>query len=223
VLLRVTEVRGSRVLALDGMLGKVRDIYFDDTHWIARYLVIDAGRWLATREVLITPQTVKLIDRTLHAVLLSLPRVTVQVSPPVASDESVWGQLEVAYHRATDTQDDAHLRSAKEVTKYCVGALDGRAGRVRDFLFDEETWSLRYLVVEQGLWPFAHQVMLACEHVQEINWGAQCVNMDLTRAQMRGATEFDPEALPRGDVAVDSSRVVSAQRARTAARHEGRT
>jgi len=39
----------------DGAIGKVKDLYFDDESWAIRYLVVDAGFWLSSRKVLISP------------------------------------------------------------------------------------------------------------------------------------------------------------------------
>lgn len=41
--------------ATDGSIGRVLDFYFDDHDWVVRYLVVDAGTWLTSREVLISP------------------------------------------------------------------------------------------------------------------------------------------------------------------------
>jgi uncharacterized protein YrrD len=46
------------VLASDGEIGKVKEIYFDDDRWVVRYLVVDTGGWLTRRHVLISPHAV---------------------------------------------------------------------------------------------------------------------------------------------------------------------
>jgi hypothetical protein len=42
------------------------------------------------------------------------------------------------------------LRSMKDMEHYTLGATDGIIGRVRDFYFDDESWVIRYLVVNAG-------------------------------------------------------------------------
>ena len=44
--------------------------------------------------------------------------------------------------------DDPHLRSAEEVTGYHILASDGEIGHVRDFLLEDDDWSIRYIVVD---------------------------------------------------------------------------
>ena len=57
-------------------------------------------------------------------------------------------QLEQPLPPAEPERDgDPHLRSCGEVTGYYVAATDGDVCHVEDFLFDDETWAIRYLVV----------------------------------------------------------------------------
>ena len=45
---------------------------------------------------------------------------------------------------------DRHLRSTREVTGYHLQALDGEIGHLEDFVLDDETWAIRYLIVNTG-------------------------------------------------------------------------
>ena len=42
---------------------------------------------------------------------------------------------------------DPHLRSTNAVSGYHVQASDGEIGNVEDFIVDEETWAIRYLII----------------------------------------------------------------------------
>ena len=46
------------VVATDGRSGAVDDVYFDDLSWMVRYIVVDTGRWVSGRRVLISPRFV---------------------------------------------------------------------------------------------------------------------------------------------------------------------
>lgn len=48
-------LKGYKLDSLDGEFGKVKEFYFDDQHWIVRYLVADTGGWQTGRQVLISP------------------------------------------------------------------------------------------------------------------------------------------------------------------------
>lgn len=40
------ELKGDTIVARDGNIGSVKDVYFDDERWAVRYLVVDSGNWL---------------------------------------------------------------------------------------------------------------------------------------------------------------------------------
>jgi hypothetical protein len=52
------DIKGDALVARDGEIGSVKDIYFDDEHWSVRYLVVDTGNWLPGEEVLISPASI---------------------------------------------------------------------------------------------------------------------------------------------------------------------
>ena len=49
---------GKTIDALDGKIGSVHDVYFDDQTWSLRYLVVDIGKWLPGRKVLVVPEAI---------------------------------------------------------------------------------------------------------------------------------------------------------------------
>ena len=49
------EAMAEKLAGLDGEIGKVKEFYFDDRHWVVRYLVASTGTWFADRQVLISP------------------------------------------------------------------------------------------------------------------------------------------------------------------------
>jgi uncharacterized protein YrrD len=48
-------LEGYKLDSIDGDIGKVKDIYFDDKFWTVRYLVVEAGDWIQPNMVLISP------------------------------------------------------------------------------------------------------------------------------------------------------------------------
>ena len=55
----VSRLINGTVRAKDGDLGRVEEFYFDDHKWIIRYMVVDTGRWLQSRQVLISTAALK--------------------------------------------------------------------------------------------------------------------------------------------------------------------
>ena len=49
---------------------------------------------------------------------------------------------------------DSHLRSSHDVSGYHIHAADGEIGHVEDFIIDDETWAIRYLIIDtRNWWP----------------------------------------------------------------------
>ena len=46
------DLKGVTIEAMDGDIGSVQDLYFDDRTWTIRYFVVDTGTWLLGRRVL---------------------------------------------------------------------------------------------------------------------------------------------------------------------------
>ncbi|MEW6249131.1 MAG: PRC-barrel domain-containing protein [Planctomycetota bacterium] len=90
----LTTLRRYHIEALDGRLGAVRDIYFDDRDWIVRYFVVDTGGWLTGRQVLISPASVRDVDWDSAVVAVQLTRAQIKQSPDISADEPVSRQME---------------------------------------------------------------------------------------------------------------------------------
>ena len=239
VLHTVKKLDGCRILATDGAIGSVKEVYFDDEQWVVRYLEVDAGGWLARRSVLISPYAVKFIAWDTRAIAVNLTRDQVQRSPDIDTDKPVSRQREAEYHHYYDYPQywpysaywawgaiplvippnaqvraeaeahrradaafdsaDAHLRSSTAVTGYRIQASDQLIGHVADFLFDEETWAIRYLIVDTHNWLPGKHVLVAPEWTRAVNWGERTVSIALTRAEIERSPEYDPHHLPSPD------------------------
>jgi uncharacterized protein YrrD len=67
----------------DGELGKIKDMYFDDSSWTVRYLVVDTGSWLTGRRVLLSPESITHIDHLNRIVNVGLSRDRIAEAPSV--------------------------------------------------------------------------------------------------------------------------------------------
>ena len=92
--------------------------------------------------------------------------------------------------------DDPHLRSCTAVAEYHVHGNDGDIGHVQGFLLDEESWAIRYLIVNTSNWWLGHQVLIAPDWIADVGWAAAMVSIDLSRAQIQSAPPYDPDAEP---------------------------
>ena len=66
--------------------------------------------------------------------------------------------------------DETHLRGAKEVMGYYIEATDGDIGHVDDFVVDDDTWEIRYMVVDTKNWWPGKKVLVAPEWIERVSW-----------------------------------------------------
>jgi sporulation protein YlmC with PRC-barrel domain len=109
-------------------------------------------------------------------------------SPTAARAEADKAQ---ARREARQSDGDPHLRSCKAVVGYNIGAIDGEIGHVQGMLVDEESWTIRYLVVSTSNWWLGHDVLVAPQWITGVNWVDQTVSVDLTRDTLKQAPEYD--------------------------------
>lgn len=86
------------------------------------------------------------------------------------------------------------LRSIKELFGYSVAATDGLIGKVEDFLLDEHTGDLRYVVVDTGGWFDRHPVLVAAVAFGRPRWPARDFPVNVTRDQVRVSPALVPGA-----------------------------
>ena len=91
----VEDLQGDTIVAADGEIGSLSDAYFDDERWTLRYFVIDTGRWLPGRKVLIAPQSVAQAEG--DVMRLELSRGEVERAPGIDADPPVSTLLRQAH------------------------------------------------------------------------------------------------------------------------------
>lgn len=92
---------------------------------------------------------------------------------------------------APESRAEPQLRSMSEMAGYKIEARDGQIGHVEDFLIEEETWKVRYLVVDTGAVLPGKKVLLAPLWIDRITWADRCVTVDLAAGQIRTAPKFE--------------------------------
>ena len=215
------ELTGYTVHAADGGIGKVREIYFDDTDWRVRYLVVNTGRWLPGRKILLPPAFVEDIQWKQRKIQVASTREQVRNSPRADTDLPVVLQrkaeraarfnwpLALAAEALTSVPEalqlpgfepsnrngkpfDLHLRTSKVVTGLALRAKDGLAGRIVDLVVDDASWDIRYLVVEiQG----GKRVLLPPQQVKDILIDEKVATTDLPLGDITTGPVLDPSTL----------------------------
>lgn len=84
-----------------------------------------------------------------------------------------------------------HLRSSAEVTGYHIEASDGSIGHVEDFVIDDASWRIRFVVVNTSNWGLGRNVVIAPEWVERISWGEKKLHVAFERAAIERSPAYE--------------------------------
>lgn len=85
------------------------------------------------------------------------------------------------------------LRSTKELQGYSIDAVDGDMGQVKDFFFDDKTWTIRYLVADTGNWLPGRKVLISTHALEQPKWQDQRFPVSLTQDQVENSPSIDED------------------------------
>jgi len=85
---------------------------------------------------------------------------------------------------------DVHLRSTKDSTGHHLQARDGEIGHVQDFIVDDETWAIRYLVIDTRNWWPGKKVLIAPHWIDRVSWSESKVFVHLDRNLIKEAPAY---------------------------------
>jgi sporulation protein YlmC with PRC-barrel domain len=153
------------IAAIDGNLGGVRDLYFDDRSWAVRYLAVEAGPWLPGRRLFVSPLSIRRSNPT--TLRLGVSKRQVEISS--VSSAAPCGVRPASRARAGEGGDE-HLQTATAVMGYAVRAEDGEIGHVKDVLVDDKAWTIRYLLVDTEHWWAGKTVLVSPGWLTRVAW-----------------------------------------------------
>ena len=84
-------------------------------------------------------------------------------------------------------------RRIKSLTGFTIGGTDGEIGKVKEFYFDDTTWTIRYLIVETGSWLFGRKVLISPEALHTPDWEGKVFPINLTKEQIKNSPDIDTE------------------------------
>jgi hypothetical protein len=117
--------------------------------------------------------------------------VTPAVSPGAGAD----AELAAAARGAEESQaagGEPRLRSVRDVIGYHVEATDGSVGHVEDFLVDDTTWDIRFIVVDTRNWWPGKKVRLSVQSISNVSWPESHLAVALTRDAIKASPVYDP-------------------------------
>ena len=85
------------------------------------------------------------------------------------------------------------LWNASAINGYAIAASDGRLGTISDFLFDDATWLVRWLVVDTGNWLSGRKVLLPPSVLGQLDAKEHEFSVTLTKQQIKDSPEIDTD------------------------------
>jgi len=90
---------------------------------------------------------------------------------------------------------DPNLRSTNEVDGYHIQASDGAIGHVEDFIIDDETWAIRYLVINTKNWWPGEKLLVSPNWINHVSWTENMVFVDLSQEDIKKSPKYSEDAL----------------------------
>jgi hypothetical protein len=85
------------------------------------------------------------------------------------------------------------LWHASAIKGYAIAAGDGRIGTISDFLFDDASWLVRWLVVDTGNWLSGRKVLLPPAVLGTLDPKERECSVTLTMQQVKDSPEIDTD------------------------------
>ena len=91
------DLKACQIQSIDGDLGEINDLYFDDEAWVIRYLVVTTNNWFFKREALVSPIALDTPDWVNKTMQVNLSQKQVDHSPDISVHKPVSRQQEYKY------------------------------------------------------------------------------------------------------------------------------
>jgi hypothetical protein len=174
------------------MVGRIRDLYFEEKTWKVQYLALNTGSWPITRCACVPPKALQALDWGKRQGSLRLSGEQVANSPVIEPGPLLFwhnfAKLDEYFGLCAWPTIDARsknrnsrscrerrvigsppLRSARELPAYRVEVGGAEIGRVEDVLFDDETWKVCYLLVDCWSWSPGRTELFPPECIKSVS------------------------------------------------------
>jgi hypothetical protein len=182
---RASRLRGALVRGTDGDIGTVTRLYFDDRRWTISHLGVDSDQAPSHGSVLLSPSSIQ-------------PHWNVAELPATLSQNDIRRPDAGAEADVPETL-DPNERSTEDVTGFHIEATDGEIGHVDDFLIDEDSWRIRYLVVDTSNWIGGKWVAIAPGVLRNIDWEHGKLEVDITREGVKQSPLMESMPVPSAE------------------------
>jgi len=82
--------------------------------------------------------------------------------------------------------------SSKQLTHFSIHAVDDKVGGIRDILFDDETFTVRYLVADTNTWlPLSRKVVISPISVTGLEAEEESIQINMTVDTLKNSPSID--------------------------------
>lgn len=107
--------------------------------------------------------------------------------------------------------DDPHLRSTHAVNGYHIHALDGDIGHVHDFIIDDTSWQLKYLIIDTHNYFGGRKVLIDVKKIKEIQWDNDKVILNISKTEVINSPLFHESDYNHPELAIESQETANKQ------------
>ncbi|HEX9047065.1 MAG TPA: PRC-barrel domain-containing protein [Verrucomicrobiae bacterium] len=99
----------------------------------------------------------------------------------------------LATAQASSVRPTRPLQSLRHLEGFKIIATDGEIGKVHDFFFDDDSWLVRYLVVDIGHWLPRRKLLLPAVVLRPLDAEGGSLSVSLTRARVCASPGVDTD------------------------------
>lgn len=85
------------------------------------------------------------------------------------------------------------IHNVDKIEGYSIHATDDELGKAKAFLFDDEKWTIRYLVADTRKWLPGRKVLISPISFKQINHEEEHISVNLTKQQVKDSPDIDTD------------------------------
>ena len=219
MLWNASSIMSHTMSARDGTIGSVNDLLFDAATLKVRWLAADTGAWLPGRKVVLPVSVLGAPNFENKEFPVALTRQQIRESPDIdahrpmsrEAEETVYNHygwdpywaaaafpVGVAPPPAPVPLQEAPpaemgLLSVADLSGSDVMATDGVIGRASDFLVDDASWQVRYILIDTGEWWPGEKILVSPRSIAATSAADRTLTLSLSRERIKGAPRYTPD------------------------------
>jgi len=224
MLISLTELKSYRIEGTDGDIGRIDDLLFFRGEWVVRYVVAatedrDTEPMLAVADIRRLDRRRHILFVNISRDEVSNAHTVDVEQPPDESDEDEGHELygwppywleegrevapmgtesgieEPVKNPDVEEFQSPELQRAGDLPGfYSIQTDGGEAGTLKDFVVEDETWAIPYLVIDTNTSVQApRRVLVATDYVQRVDWLGKSIQVSLSIDDVAGGLAFTSE------------------------------